>query len=106
MSERSWDLCRVNSFAINYLTSRETGDEEKSLSELTPDDRRGRLGRDYEIKDIVTAKVIEFYVPKNLRKPFKWTPLLQVRKGHRVLLADKEISLAGTEFQTDSGDGK
>lgn len=26
-----------------------------------------------------------------------------VRKGHGVLLADKEISLAGTRFQTDSG---
>ena len=29
-----------------------------------------------------------------------------VRKGHRVLLADKEISLAGTGFQTDSGECK
>jgi RNA polymerase sigma-70 factor (ECF subfamily) len=27
-----------------------------------------------------------------------------VRKDHRVLLADKEISLAGTGFQTDSGE--
>ena len=38
------------------------------------------------------AKVIEFYVPKNFR--------------HRVLLADKEISLAATGFRTDSGEGK
>jgi hypothetical protein len=28
------------------------------------------------------------------------------RKDHRVLLADKEISLAGTGLQTDSGECK
>jgi hypothetical protein len=50
------------------------------------------------------AKVIAFYVPKNFRKPLQWTP--QLRKDHRVLLADKEISLAGIGFQTDSGEGK
>ena len=40
------------------------------------------------------AKVIEFYVPKSFRKPLKWAPQLQCGKGHRVLLAGKEISLA------------
>jgi hypothetical protein len=29
-----------------------------------------------------------------------------VRKGFRVLLADKEISLAGTGFQTDLAEGR
>jgi hypothetical protein len=29
------------------------------------------------IKEVVVAKVIEFYVPKNLRKPLKWVPELQ-----------------------------
>ena len=38
------------------------------------------------------AKVIEFYVPKNFRKPMR-TPAA-TRKNHRVLLADEEISLA------------
>jgi hypothetical protein len=33
-------------------------------------------------------------------------PSATVRKGYRVLLADKEISLAGTGFQTDSGAGR
>ena len=40
------------------------------------------------------AKVIEFYVPESFRKPLKWAPPAAMRKGHRVLLADKEISLA------------
>jgi hypothetical protein len=31
-----------------------------------------------EIKEVAMAKVIEFYVPKNLRKPLKWTPQLQL----------------------------
>jgi len=26
------------------------------------------------IKEVAVAKVIEFYVPKNLRKPLKWVP--------------------------------
>jgi hypothetical protein len=47
---------------------------------LTPEDWRVRLGRDYAIKEIVMAKVIEGYVPKNLRKPLKWTPQLQSGK--------------------------
>jgi hypothetical protein len=47
---------------------------------LTPDDWHARLGRDHKIKEIVMAKVIEFYVPKNFRKPLKWAPLLQYGK--------------------------
>jgi len=34
------------------------------------------------------AKVIEFYVPKNFRKPLKCAAALPLRKDHRVLLAD------------------
>jgi hypothetical protein len=30
-----------------------------------------------EIEEVVMAKVIEFYVPKNFRKPLKWTSALQ-----------------------------
>jgi len=30
-----------------------------------------------ETKELVMAKVIEFYTPKNFRKPLKWTPQLQ-----------------------------
>ncbi|MGA8491410.1 MAG: hypothetical protein WB711_13370 [Terriglobales bacterium] len=40
------------------------------------------------------AKVIEFCVPKNFRKPFAMGSSVAPRKGYRVLLADKEISLA------------
>jgi hypothetical protein len=29
-----------------------------------------------EIEEVVMAKVIEFYVPKNFRKPLKWAPAL------------------------------
>jgi hypothetical protein len=29
-----------------------------------------------EIKEVVMAKVIGFYVPKNFRKPLKWAPAL------------------------------
>ena len=32
------------------------------------------MGRDHKIKEIVMAKVIEFFVPKNFRKPLKWAP--------------------------------
>jgi hypothetical protein len=31
-----------------------------------------------EIKEVVMAKVIEFYVPRNFRKPLKWAPQLQL----------------------------
>ena len=31
-----------------------------------------------EVKKVVMAKVIEFYVPKNFRKPLKWAPQLQL----------------------------
>ena len=85
-------MCRANSFSHQLLDRQRTGYGEKSLSELTPADWHVRLGRDHKIKEIVMAKVIEFYVPKNFR--------------HRVLLADKEISLAATGFRTDSGEGK
>jgi hypothetical protein len=30
-----------------------------------------------EIEEVVMAKVIEFYVPKNFRKPLKWAAPLQ-----------------------------
>jgi hypothetical protein len=33
-----------------------------------------------EIKEVVMAKVIEFYVPKNFRKPLKWAPQLHLGK--------------------------
>jgi hypothetical protein len=36
---------------------------------LTAEDWRVRLGRDHKIKEIVMAKVIEFYIPTNFRKP-------------------------------------
>jgi hypothetical protein len=53
------------------LNKQRTGYGQKSLSELTPEDWRVRLGLDHKIKEVVMAKVIEFYVPKNFRKPFK-----------------------------------
>ena len=40
------------------------------------------------------AKVIEFYIPKNFRKPFKDGGSAATRKNHRVLPTDEEISLA------------
>jgi hypothetical protein len=30
-----------------------------------------------KIEEVVMAKVIEFYVPKNFRKPWKWAPALR-----------------------------
>jgi len=30
-----------------------------------------------ELEEVVMAKVIEFYVPKNFRKPLKWARALQ-----------------------------
>jgi hypothetical protein len=39
-----------------------------------------RPHRDRKIKEIVMAKVIEFYVPENFRKPLKWAPQLQCGK--------------------------
>jgi hypothetical protein len=30
-----------------------------------------------EIEEVVMAKVIEFYVPKNFQKPLKWAPALR-----------------------------
>jgi len=53
---------------------------EKSFGELTPDDWRVRLGGDHKIKEVVMAKVIEFYVPKNFWRPLKWAPQLQCAK--------------------------
>jgi len=35
------------------------------------------LGKDHKIKEIVMAKVIEFYIPKNFRKSLKWASQLQ-----------------------------
>ena len=28
-------------------------------------------------EEVVVAKVVEFYVPKNFRKPLKWAPAVQ-----------------------------
>jgi len=42
------------------------------------------------------ARVIEFYVPKNFRKPLNWAPAVALRKDHRVLRTDQEICLART----------
>ena len=36
--------------------------------------------RDRKIKELVMAKVIEFYVPMNFRKPLKLAPQLQCGK--------------------------
>jgi hypothetical protein len=63
---------------------------EKSLSELTPEDCRVRLVRDYKIKEIFMAKVIEFYLPKNFRKPLKWVPQLQCGKVFEFCLRTKK----------------
>jgi hypothetical protein len=59
----------------------------KSLGELTPDDWRVRLGGDHKIKEVVMAKVIEFYVQKNFRRPLKWAGGCQIRVQH---LAERE----------------
>ncbi len=59
-----------------------------------------------EIKEIVMAKVIEFYIPTRFRRPLKAAPQVQfgkivaagaIRKTHRVLFADAEISLASQQ---------
>ena len=34
----------------------------------------------HEIKEIVMARVIEFYIPENARKPRKWAPEQQLGK--------------------------
>ena len=47
---------------------------------MTPEDWRVRLGRDHKIKEIFMAKVIEFYIPKDFRKPLKWAPQLRCGK--------------------------
>jgi hypothetical protein len=47
---------------------------------LTPEDWRVRLGRDHKIKEIVMAKVIEFYMPKNFRKPLRTAAQPQLGK--------------------------
>jgi len=35
------------------------------------------LDPDHKIKEIVMAKVIEFYIPKNFQKSLKWDSQLQ-----------------------------
>jgi hypothetical protein len=49
--------------------------------------------RDRKIREIVMAKVIEFYVPMELPETVQVGSSAAMRKGHRVLSADKEISL-------------
>jgi hypothetical protein len=56
------------------LNKQQTGYAEKSLSKLTPEDWRVRLVGDHKLKEMVMAKVIEFWVPKNFRKPLQWRP--------------------------------
>jgi hypothetical protein len=56
------------------LNKQQTGYAEKSLSKLTPEDRRVRLVGDHKLKEMVMAKVIEFWVPKKFRKPLQWRP--------------------------------
>ena len=43
-----------------------------------------------EIKEVVMAKVIEFYVPKNFRKPLKCTPALHCGKIIEFCLPTKK----------------
>jgi len=64
------------------LDKQQTGYGEKSLSELTPEDWRVRLVGDHKIKEMVMAKVIEFWVPKNFRKPLNWRP---PQRGGKVI---------------------
>ena len=33
-----------------------------------------------DVQEVVMARVIEFYVPKNFRKPLKWAPALHCGK--------------------------
>lgn len=44
-------------------------------AELHPSPAIGALEQ-----EVVMAKVIEFYVPKNFRKPLKWAPTLHYGK--------------------------
>jgi hypothetical protein len=44
-------------------------------AELHPSPAIGALEQ-----EVVMAKVIEFYVPKNFRKPLKWAPALHYGK--------------------------
>jgi len=48
------------------------------------------LGPDHKIKEIVMAKVIEFYIPKNFRKPLKFAPQLQCGKVIEFRLETKK----------------
>jgi len=55
--------------------------ERKASVKLTPErGRRVRLCGDHKINEVVMAKVIEFYLRKNFRKPLKGAPLLQYGK--------------------------
>jgi hypothetical protein len=48
--------------------------DKKRANDLAPP-RAPRFNR---LQEIVMAKVIEFYIPKNFRKPLKWAPQLQL----------------------------
>jgi hypothetical protein len=52
------------------------------------------------------AKVIEFLHTEELLETLQVHSSAAMWKGHRVLLADKEIGLAATGLRTDSGEGK
>jgi hypothetical protein len=40
--------------------------------------QEGLADRDSWVKEIVMAKVIEFYIPENARKPRRWAPEQQL----------------------------
>jgi hypothetical protein len=43
-----------------------------------------------DVREMVMAKVIEFYTPKNFRKPLKWTPQPQRGKVIEFCLQTKK----------------
>jgi transcriptional regulator with PAS, ATPase and Fis domain len=47
------------------------------------------------------AKVIEFYIPKNFRKPLKWAPAFQRGKILEFCPLSKKVSLAWASWRND-----
>jgi hypothetical protein len=64
------------------------------------------LGPDHKIKGDCHGKSHRVLHTEELPKNLEVRSSAAMRKGHRVLLADKEISLAATGFRIDSGEGK
>jgi hypothetical protein len=46
--------------------------------------------RSEEKAEMITAKLIEFYVPSRFRKKGKWIPAEQLGQSHRVCARDEE----------------